>query len=238
MRTVSLLSLSILILASIAASEASTPSQTRTLSMGKSGPETLPDLAWDDFDYSVLAEKLRVRGVVDSDAELEKLFNFNMRFVYSNKYRREQFLVDPGPQRFVQTILRILELNEQLDGLIVEGRRLTAGMEKREVRKKGRKLVRDISEIAREIKDVFSENFFELHGSTVQVAFVKKRGVEALQFYLVQANRINLLLTERLNEYFFGTAPGAVSVPDYQKATVNVLAQALIKLGELNAGRI
>ena len=237
MRTVWLLSFCFVI-QTLALSTESVMAQARKFSMERSNPDNLPDLDWENVDYGTLTEKVRGRGVAETDADLERLFSFNMRFVYSNKYRRDRFLVDPGPQQFVETIILILELNERLDGLIVEGRKLVAAQQSPESRKRGKRLVRDISEIAKELKEVFTENFLELHGSTVEVAFVRRKGVEALKFYLIQAGRINRMLTDRLNEYFFGTAPGAVSVPDYKKATVNVLAQALIKLGELNLGRI
>ncbi len=186
-------------------------------------------------DLDGLEEEVRKRGLDIPDDQLSNQLRRNFRFIFVNKLNTQRFLVRPTPERVAQSILAILTAESRMRDLLTEARELhgsRGGPTEPHPRPDCRRNVDQITRATQELRKLFRENFVEVKSATFNINLPGKRGVQdPVPMYLNQAERIHIMLKSRIDRYFFGPAPGSVSVADFEDVSVSVLADALIQLG-------
>lgn len=193
---------------------------------------------FDDVDYAGLEDQARKRRLDIPESAIARRVRRNFQHVFMNCLNRQRFLAEPSPREVAGKVETILDLNDRLNSLVVEGRRLAVdedSMAEAESGNRRRALMREMERTADELKKVFSDNFVDLRQASYNVSISRDRSrTTRFLLFVLQADRICRTLTDHLNDYFFPAAPGAVAVSDLDDASVEVLAEALVKLCELN----
>lgn len=186
-------------------------------------------------DISVLQDRARQR-LEGPDKELDLMLRKNLTFIFYNKLNRKRFLVAPPPEKVVERIRSVLDLSEDLSTLISEGRSLMLDPQQDSPPDF---LVKRIGQTARDLRDAFEGYFLEGHGSdySLKVPLSREPGTQFMHF-LVQSHRISLELTRKLDEYFFDTSPGAVTLSQYRASSIRTLTESLQLLSRAVEKRI
>ncbi len=189
----------------------------------------------DQVDLAPLEEEMRNRDLGIPDQEIANHLRRNFQFIFVNKLNNRRFLVRPSPQRIADSIAAILSAEKQLAGLVAEARQShgTSGPGAAEHVGPGcKRSIDQITAATRELRKLFGENFVEVKTATFHIHLpATRRRTDPVPVYLHQADRIQRMLRSRIDRYFFGPAPGSVSVADFEDVSVTVLADALIQLG-------
>lgn len=189
------------------------------------------NFTFDTIDFSSLIEEAQKRKLGLTENQLENLVEANFRFIFFNKLNKRNFLVTPEPEQVVEKTVAILRLNGQLETLIREGRKLAVS--EGSPFQKGQ-LVRDMAETARRLGQIFRDYFLEIHESSYRITF-RSFDSRNLQFvhYLIQSDRINRLISQELDHYFFDPAPGAIDLTEYDDYSIAILSDSVLKLSTL-----
>lgn len=194
---------------------------------------------FDEVDFPAIEERARHRDLAVRGERLETLVRRNFSYVFWNCVDQKRFLAPPPPKRVAQSMLEVLDLNQRLTSLLVDARQLASvpkwvngGPQVSD----SQRLMRELREVAKDLKDAFRKSFVDMRRSRYQVAVPLPREPRPrFLAFVVQAERINRSLTEQVDDYFFNANPGAVKVKDFEEASVAVLAEALAKLCEMSA---
>lgn len=193
-------------------------------------------LALHQLDFGPLLQEAGKRQLGLSESELRELVLSNFRFIFFSKLNVRNFLVTPDPKQVMDQVVFLFQLNGQLEEMIREGRKLVvshkAGSEREQ-------LVRDIGLAARRIGRLFREYFLDLHHHAYRLTF-RTFETKEIQFvhYLIQLDRINRLLGQELEHYFFNPAPGAVDLNEYDDYSIAILTNSILKLSTLTEKRL
>lgn len=184
-----------------------------------------------EIDFAPLLEEAQKRTLGLSPSELEKLIHSNFRFIFFNKVNKKNFLINPDPHQVVEKTVAILQLHERLEALIREGRKLAVGGSSSE--RKGQ-LVREIGDAAKKLGQIFRDYFLDLHPASYRLSF-RSFETHDVQFvhYLIQSDRINRLLSQELDHYFFNPAPGAIDISEFDDYSVGILSESIVRLSSL-----
>lgn len=191
---------------------------------------TLSSISFEEVDLAPLQAVFQNHDLALSDEELAEFADKNLRYIFYQKLNKAKFLVAPEPERVVERIAEILNLNRKVSALIYEGRQLVSqpGLTGDKER-----LVRGVGKAARRLRKEFNSYFMEAHTSTY--SFKLPRGGDTSQQFLafiLQSDQISRLLENRLNEYFFNRTPGSVSLTEYDSDSILTLVECLERLSE------
>jgi hypothetical protein len=197
---------------------------------------SLHEISVASLDVERLRERVRLRSPAANESQIDRLIERNLHFIYRNKLNRQRFLVAPDPQSVVDRIVVVLELNQRIGTLILDGRRLI-GTE--DPGPPADMLVREVGSAARELKRAFGGYFLEGHSSSYSLELPVSRDVPTqMAHFLIQSGRITNELTQRLDDYFFTSLPQAVSLETYRSTSVATLADSLQRLSDLVGKRL
>ncbi len=159
-----------------------------------------------------------------------RLMRENFEHVYANCIRRGRFLVKPGRERIAARAVELIEWNERVAELLADARKLLAlsepGAEARRA-----DLVREVGRTGKAMRDLFRGHFEELSPAAFQITWARER--RAFLLFVLEAERIHRLMSSAIDRYFFRARPGVISVDDYERAPIPVLAEALRQLARL-----
>lgn len=170
-----------------------------------------------------------------SAEEAVRLVRENFRHVYANCVKESRFLVKPNNQRIAARTLEILRLQRDLSRTLARARRSLAA---RAEPTRGRaasiqvSLVREAGRTGRKIRDIFRENFLDMSHASFQMTL--GTGRNSFLMFLLEAERINRLLSQEMERYFLRDRPGIVAVGDYERPSIGVLGDALAKLAKIS----
>lgn len=184
-----------------------------------------------EVDLTPLMNEGLSRGLGLSEKDLKKVVDSNFRFILFNRLNEWSFAVVPPPELLMEKIVKVLQLNARIGTLIQEGRRLVArGNSGREERK----VVRDVADSAKKLGKIFQGHFLDLRDSPYRFNF---RGHEAKDVlfihYLLQLDRLNRMLGQQLDDYFFNPAPGVVDLSEFDESSINTLSKSIMELSSL-----
>ncbi len=189
------------------------------------------NFSFEDLDFSPLRKQAFDRDLGLSEDELERVIRLNFRFIFLNKLNINRFLIIPTPQKVVDRMVSVLQLNEQLKSLVQKGRQLAVSQRRQDVRIQ---LIRQIGQLAKELQDVFSEYFLEINRSTYQIGFPRLTHTQTrFVYYVVQSDRISRLITQAVDNYFFNPTPEAIELSEYDRISIKVLSEALHELSQI-----
>jgi hypothetical protein len=97
-----------------------------------------------------------------------------------------------------------------------------------------KQLIRQIETSAKRLRQQFEEYFLEPRESSFSFRMPTSRNREAFAHFVYQADRINRRLTQEMDEYFLAESPGSIHLRDYQKVTITVLTESLMRLCKLS----
>ena len=189
------------------------------------------NLSFEDLDFASLQKQAFQRDLGLSERELDRVIRSNFRFIFLNKLNTDGFLAIPAPQKVVDRMVLVLQLNEQLKSLVQKGRQLAVTRRQEIVR---RQLVRQMGKLAKELQDVFSEYFLEIQRSTYQIRFPRLTHTQTrFVHYVIQSDRISRLISQEVDDYFFNPAPEAIELSEYDRVSIKVLSGALHGLSQM-----
>jgi hypothetical protein len=192
---------------------------------------SLAEFSFEDVNMRPLFEKARRRYPSLSESELAPRIRMNMRYIFYNRLNRNRFLVAPSPESFIQQISTIFDLSEELQQLMGRGRRLL--MEEPQPGRYNR-LAREVRKKAGQLKRSFQDFFVEGSYSRYVLEYPKAQPASAkFTHFILQSEKINKVLAERLDDFFFGASPGAVSLDAYRRSSILVLSESLCRLSRL-----
>ncbi|MFQ5740220.1 MAG: hypothetical protein ACE5JX_14535 [Acidobacteriota bacterium] len=212
---------------------------TAAFSQADSAPANgnLRGLELSRVDYARLEREVRKRDLAIPEERFARTIQRNFQFLFLNNLNRERFLVTPRPRKVADTIVTILHLDDRLHELLRRCRAFAADSEARETietRSRRRQMIREIGRVAARLNRVFSHTFVELQQSSYRIPLLRS-GTEAgrIRRYLAEADRIHLLLTQEINDYFFNVVPGSIVLSRFQHLSIMVLSEALTRLSKL-----
>ncbi|MBI4445856.1 MAG: hypothetical protein HY645_08085 [Acidobacteria bacterium] len=194
------------------------------------------EISLDDVSLELLLAHASRRNPGISEKELQDRVASNFRFILFNSLNKKNFLISPDPQTVVEKSVAVLELHEQLTGLLEEGRRLVrhdGSAEKKE------ELVARIGETARGLRQTFRHYFLDSHPMSYVMHFYVF-GNERAQFvhFLIQTEKVNRMLARELDHYFFNPAPGSVELSEFSSFSIPALSESIAKLSDLTRKKL
>jgi hypothetical protein len=193
--------------------------------------ESFSSFSFETSNLVPLYLKARERYPFLDEHELASRVKMNIKYIFHNRLNRERFLVAPSPELIIGQIHSILELNDELRRLTDNGRAML--MKETEPEQFGA-LALEMGRTAGELKDSFEGFFLEGGKSEYVLQYPKTEPISA-QFvhFILQSEKINRMLSQRLGDFFFGASPGAIALDDYGRSSILVLSESLCKLSQL-----
>lgn len=184
---------------------------------------SLHAVSFENVDWTSLCAVAAVR--LDRRDDPAPLLERNLKYIFHHKLNRRRFLVAPKPQAVVDRIVSIMEANRRIAELLNHARTMLSGPVDRS---ESRDLVRDVGRMAKDLKSQFNGYFVESHAAAHSF-MVPKSQDPATQFsaFLLESQAINRELSQRLDNYFFDDAPGAVHLDQMKTGTIAALAESL-----------
>lgn len=184
-----------------------------------------------EVDFTLLVNQARSRDLGLSDEELERLVGSNFQFIFFNRLNTTNFVTTPPPKNVLEKMVNILQLSRELEKAVGEGRKLvmTANSDK-----KRKTLVRNVRGSAKRLGKMFGEYFLDIRPSPHQIS-LRRYDSRDVQFthYLIQLDRLERLLRQELDHYFFNPAPGVVDLSEYYDLSIGTLSKSIIKLSDM-----
>ena len=186
-------------------------------------------LRFERADFGSLAETVCKRKLVD-ESRVDAFVRRSFHFVFFNKVRPD-LLVPPQPRDVAATVTEILQRHHQLQGVIAEGQRaLEEASEGSGRRVLEKRLADQLNNQAKRLKQLFSRHFVEIRKGSFRITLPNSDQQDSLAGLISEARRIDRALTRALDEYFFSSVPGAISIEHLRKASVPVLLESMIRL--------
>ncbi len=164
----------------------------------------------------------------------------NFRHLYVNCVKESGFLVKPSSQRIASLTLELLRQQRELEDILVRARRslaLAADPSGGRMASLKLGLIREARQKGRKIRDIFRQNFLDSSQASFQMTMARS-GDTAFLTFVMEGERINRLLNQEMERYFFGARPGVVAVRDYQRASISVLGEALTQLAKASEEKL
>ncbi len=186
-------------------------------------------ISFDSIDLSPLRHWARKRTPSASDDELDRRISVNLQFIFHNMLNRNHFIVAPDPTDVIANIAKILALEDQLNGLLEDGRRMKA-----EDSGPAGQLVRQVGVLAKQLHDHFTSYFTEGYGSDCELDLEISDDPDVqLAAFLSASERISQQLVDRTGEYFLNSAPGSVSLSQFRSSSITALSTTLERVSEV-----
>lgn len=186
-------------------------------------------LRFERADFESLAEEVRKRKLVD-EGRLDVFVRRNFNFVFFNKLKPD-LLVSPQPRDVAAAVTEILKQHRQLQRVLAEGRRALVEAPEGPCRRTlGKGLADQLNDQAKRIKQLFSRHFVEIRKGSFRIIVPGPDQKDGWAQLILEARRIDRALTRALDEYFFSSVPGAISVDHLRAASVPVLLESMIRL--------
>ena len=195
---------------------------------GWSGPD------FSKVDFSGIEAEIRVRMPGEDPAQLTLLARRNLQYLFFNRLNRSRFLALPSPQDVAERVSMLLRLNREISRSIGNGKTFLQPTAPRPKISQQRQLIREIEGTTKRLRQQFGEFFLEPVDSSFSFSMpISKKDFRFLHF-VHQADRINQHLTQEMDGYFLAESPGSIHFSDYQKVTITVLTESLLRLCKLS----
>ncbi len=185
-------------------------------------------------DFSDIEAEIQVLRPAEDPTQLSILARRNLQYVFFNRLNRNRFLATPSPQDVAERMLSLLRLNREIGLSIGSGRHLSNPPTGREHFAQQREVIRQIEETAKRLRQQFGEFFVESRESTFKFFLPRSKDRGGFLQFVHQADRIQQRLTTEMNEYFLAESPGSIHLRDYQKFTLTVLTESLMRLCKMS----
>ena len=194
------------------------------------------EFALHKVDLSLLVNEARNRGLGVSGKELETRVVSSFRFIFLNRVNHSNFATAPNPKYVIDKMIHILRLDGRLEHLVREGRRLVEAIDSGEERET---LVRDVAGSASQLNKTFRRYFLDFRDSPYRIT-LRENDAKDVQFvhYMVQLDRLGMLLRQELDHYFFNPAPGEVDLSEYDDFSISTLSKSMIKLSSMTERKL
>jgi hypothetical protein len=186
---------------------------------------------WETVDVSDVLDALGERSAGLAVPDCEELVRLNLKYVYFNALRKDQFIAMPKPQRVAERMSKIFHLSGQLRVQIEDGREL---LEKETRTSELKQAARQIGRRAQDLYGTFRD-FFQEDTLAVCAAKLSNCEDERTRFfeYLADCEGMLALLDREIDRYFLNPAPGVIEVADYRACSVAMLSRSIQKLSVL-----
>jgi hypothetical protein len=196
--------------------------------------QSVSRISFKSVDVSPLRPWARQRTPMASDDELDRQISSNLQFIFHNMLNRRHFIVAPRPTDVVSEIAQILELEDRLDGMLTDGHRLTV-----DNAAPAKDFVERVGRLARRLHDGFTKYFREGYGSDCRLDLeLSNDPAVQLAAFLTVSETISQELTERTEDYFLSSAPGAVSLNHYRNSSISALSSTLERIAKVVTRRL
>ena len=193
-----------------------------------------PSPDFSKVDFSDIEAEIQVRRPAQDPSELSALARRNLQYVFFNRLNRTRFLTPPSPQHVAERMLTVLRLNREIGLSIGNGRSLSGSSENRERFAQQRAVIKQIEDTTKRLRQQFGEFFLEPRESTFRFLLSRSKDRGGFLQFVYQAERIQERLTAEMNEYFLAESPGSIHLRDYQKVTITVLVESLMRLCKMS----
>jgi len=185
-------------------------------------------------DFSDIEAEIQVLRPAQDPTQLSALARRNLQYVFFNRLNRTRFLTTPSPPNVAERMLNVLRLNREIGLSIGNSRSLSGSPESRERFAQQREVIKQIEDTTKRLRQQFGEFFLEPRESTFKFVLPRSKDRGGFLQFVYQAERIQVRLTAEMNEYFLAESPGSIHLRDYQKVTITVLTESLMRLCKMS----
>lgn len=196
--------------------------------------QSVARISFESVDFSPLRPWARQHSPDVSDEELDHRISVNLQFIFHNMLNQRHFIVAPQPEDVIAQIAQILEIVDELNGLLTRGHRMVAAETG-----PSRQLVQEIRKLAKRLHDDFTLYFTEGYRSVYRLDLRMSRDPTAqLASFLSESEAIARQLTDRTDDFFLSSVPGSMSLAQYQGPSISVLSASLERLADAVAKQL
>jgi hypothetical protein len=186
---------------------------------------------WETVDVTDILRALGPGRVHPTEPDYEALVRLNLKYVYFNALRKDQFIAMPKPQRVAERMSKVFQLSGRLRVYLAQGRQLLA---KDASTSELKQSARQIGRCAQDLHGTFRD-FFQQDSQSLCAANLSACEDDRSRFteYLAECEQMLALLDREIDRYFLNPAPGIIEISDYRGCSVTVLSQSIHRLSSL-----